>query len=242
MTDVDSDSEPRCQTAAYRILDANRNRSLEGLRVIEEYLRFVLEDAHLATHCKQLRHDLAESMGRMAISRFHQSRDVCGDVGTSIVTSSEYQRVDLVSVAAANMNRVQQALRSLEEYAKVVSPDWAPLMESLRYRVYTLERAISVSERSLERLADARLYVLLDGQASLETFRHLVARLLDAGVDLLQLRDKKLPDRLLLERARARPRIDPGQQGSVHHERPGRSGGIGWRGRCSCRAGGTPGS
>jgi thiamine-phosphate pyrophosphorylase len=39
-----------------RILDANANRAAEGLRVVEEYLRFVLEDGHLTVLCNQLLH------------------------------------------------------------------------------------------------------------------------------------------------------------------------------------------
>ncbi len=203
MSTADAQPSPRCQAAAYRILDANLNRGLEGLRVVEEYLRFALDDRHLAAQCKQLRHDLVESVGQLPISRLHASRDVTGDVGTTIGTRSEYRRVDLAAVVAANGKRVQQALRGIEEYAKVVAPQLAPEMESLRYRAYTLERSITVLQTSLQRLASARLYILMDGCDSLAACQHLARTLLDAGVDMLQLRDKQLSDRALLQRARA---------------------------------------
>ncbi len=51
-------------------------------------------------------------------------------------------------------------------------------------------------------LRDARLYVLLDGRDSCAGLAGLAQQLIDAGVDVLQLRDKQLPDRALLERAR----------------------------------------
>lgn len=54
-----------------------------------------------------------------------------------------------------------------------------------------------------ERLATARLYVLIDGRASLADLRAAVRQLVAAGVDVLQLRDKTLADRQLVERARA---------------------------------------
>ncbi len=193
----------RCQTAVYRILDANLNRGLEGLRVVEEYLRFVLNDRHLAAACKQLRHDLAECVTAMDPVRLHAARDVAGDVGTGIATASEYHRPDLPAVVAANVKRVQQSLRALEEYAKVAVPGHAPAFESLRYRCYTLERSITLLQRSLERLVSAQLYVLIDGGDSLDRFQRVVEDLLTAGVDVLQLRDKQLPDRELLARARA---------------------------------------
>ena len=53
-----------------------------------------------------------------------------------------------------------------------------------------------------ELLQDARLYVLLDGRDSSASFVKLVQDLVDAGVDVLQLRDKQLPDRELVARAR----------------------------------------
>ncbi len=96
---------------------------------------------------------------------------------------------------------VLQALRSLEEYAKVVARQLAPGLESLRYRTYTLERAITTLHRSQRLLARARLYVLVDGRPSPAEFQALVAQLLEADVDVLQLRDKRLTDRELLARA-----------------------------------------
>ena len=53
-----------------------------------------------------------------------------------------------------------------------------------------------------ELLWDARLYVLLDGRDSCDSFAQLVQSLVDAGVDVLQLRDKRLSDRDLVQRAR----------------------------------------
>ncbi len=195
-------SDSSVQWAAYRILDANLNRGLEGLRVVEEYLRFALEDDHLATHCKTLRHDLASLAAGLNAHHLHAARDVVGDVGTAIATASEYRRTNLVSVAAANLKRVQQALRGLEEYSKVVAPDLSASIEQLRYRTYTLERSITLLRTSLQRLESACLYVLVDGCDSPSACEQLVGLLLTAGADVIQLRDKRLPDRLLLQRAR----------------------------------------
>ena len=47
------------QTAVLRILDASLNRAGEGLRVVEDYVRFVLDDPFLTGQAKSLRHDLA---------------------------------------------------------------------------------------------------------------------------------------------------------------------------------------
>ena len=52
--------EAHDQVAALRMLDANLNRAMEGLRVVEDYCRFALNDAHLTRRCKELRHNLTE--------------------------------------------------------------------------------------------------------------------------------------------------------------------------------------
>ncbi|MFM7881918.1 MAG: thiamine phosphate synthase, partial [Microcystis panniformis] len=43
-------------TAIKRILDANLDRAREGLRIIEEWCRFGLDNPDLAQECKEMRH------------------------------------------------------------------------------------------------------------------------------------------------------------------------------------------
>jgi thiamine-phosphate pyrophosphorylase len=189
-------------SSVLRILDANANRAGEGLRVVEEYLRLALDDAHLTGVCKQLRHDLAGALAQIPANQRHAARETQQDVGTQISTLQELSRTDLGSVVAANLQRSQQSLRSLEEYSKVASPAVAARFESLRYRLYTLEKAIGVTRDGLQRLEDSRLYVLIDGGESMEEFSRRASELIAAGVHLLQLRDKRAGDRRLIERAR----------------------------------------
>ena len=42
------------------ILDAAANRAREGLRVVEDYVRFTLDDRHLTSLLKNWRHRLAD--------------------------------------------------------------------------------------------------------------------------------------------------------------------------------------
>ncbi len=53
-----------------------------------------------------------------------------------------------------------------------------------------------------KRLSKRSLYVLLDGRSSEPEFKRTAIELIDAGVEILQLRDKRLSDRKLLQRAR----------------------------------------
>jgi len=187
----------REQVRVLRVVDAAANRAREGLRVAEDYVRFVLDDRHLTDRAKRLRHELTATLGRIAVSGRLAARETRADVGTRLATPSERRRESTAAVLAANFTRLQEALRSLEEFGKLLDPDLAAALEQLRYRTYT-----EITRTSLERLGRARLYVLIDGRSSPDTFAALARSLVDAGVDAIQLRDKQLDDRRLLERAR----------------------------------------
>jgi thiamine-phosphate pyrophosphorylase len=170
--------------------------------VVEDYARFVRDDRFLMRELKQLRHDLAAALARLPAEGLLACRDKAADVGTGVTTAAETSRADAASVAAASFKRLQEALRSLAEFGKLVDPVFAAEVEQLRYRSYMLERVAHLAARSFARLGHARLYVLVDGCQTEEQFDALISQLVAAGVHVLQLRDKRLDDRSLLARAR----------------------------------------
>ena len=229
---------------ARRIIDASANRAREALRVMEDAARFLLDDADLARALKQARHDLAHALDALpgGARALPLTRDTPRDVGATIVTDDEHRRSNSADVAAAAAKRAAEALRSIEETAKVlaadqssggtgappnqssggtgvppnqssggtgVSPVHPPApscpaqIESIRYRVYELERRLALALSPSARAASIRLCVLVSeslcgGRDWLE-----VARLAAAGgADAIQLREKDLPARELLDRAR----------------------------------------
>lgn len=210
----DPDSGPSAELAVFappapgndlttaRILDANLNRAREAARVLEDYCRFVLDDRLLTEEVKQLRHGLGAVAAALPVERLMMARDTTGDVGTTVETADEYQRESLPAVAVANLKRLQEALRTLEEYGKLVGPDLGRQCEALRYRAYSLERAVVIGWRARDRLAAARLYLLVSGTACRGSLEMTLRRAIAGGVDLVQLREKELTDRELLARAR----------------------------------------
>jgi thiamine-phosphate pyrophosphorylase len=74
-------------------------------------------------------------------------------------------------------------------------------MEALRYRLYTLEKAIDIGRTSRERLNGVRLCILVDGRDSEDEFGNLVRAIVSVGPVIIQLRDKQLDDRELIGRA-----------------------------------------
>ncbi|EMI43634.1 thiamine phosphate synthase [Rhodopirellula sp. SWK7] len=191
--------------ASMRILDANSNRAAEGLRTMEESARFVLSAHSLTGQLKSLRHDLTEAMARIPRIELLRARDTSGDVGTTATTPGEQTRPDINSIVAAATGRTQQALRCLEEYGKTIDVGFASQIERIRYRCYDvfadLEQICIAGNGRLARLNDARLYALIDGSNSEEAMIQRIASLADAGVDIIQLRDRNIDDRTLYQRA-----------------------------------------
>lgn len=188
--------------AARRILDANFNRASEGLRVIEDYCRFAISDRHLAQTTKQIRHDVGQLAAQIAAESLANARETLRDVGTSLTTSTEATRANLREIVTASTKRVEQSLRTIEEFAKLTSPAIAAAAKQLRYRTYTLARAITIGDHAREKLPHAKLYVLVSGMESEEVFVELIRDIILGGVDVIQLRDKSLNDRQLLDRAK----------------------------------------
>lgn len=185
-----------------RILDVNLNRGREALRVLEDYCRFSLDDRFLTEQVKAARHGLAAISARIPEQFLLSGRDTLHDVGTVITAGSEYERGSPVEIARINCKRLQEALRSLEEYGKLLGPDLGREFEAIRYRIYTLERTIVLGRASRDRLKDARLYVLLTGAQCSRGLEWVVERAAAGGATIFQLREKGLSDRELLETAR----------------------------------------
>lgn len=201
---------PGERITAVRAIDAAENRAREALRVLEDVARFSLDDRHLTDRCKALRHQLCAATAVISNAHRIQARDTLGDVGTGLSTAAESSRRGVAEVVGANVARAEESLRSLEEWLKLFDAERAAEVKQLRYHVYTLSRSLQLSLSNQSRFACARLYVLVDGCDSIERFRRLCESLVEAGVGVLQLRDKRLGDRDLLDRARSMSEIARG--------------------------------
>jgi thiamine-phosphate pyrophosphorylase len=195
-------TEPTVIEESTRLLDANFNRCREALRVVEDYCRFVLNDRVLCSELKQLRHDVAGLAAQIPIQHYIAARDSEQDVGATVSTRSEVERSSARAVVEANLKRLQESLRSLEEFGKIYSPYLGEAIERIRYRTYTLEKAILLIVQARQRLAGVHLYVLVSGPACTAALDWTIAEAAAGGAEMVQLREKKLDDRALLERAR----------------------------------------
>ena len=156
----------------------------------------------LTRRLKEVRHRLAEALKGFDPDLLVGSRDTREDVGTHIMTHSEQVRENPRAVLTANFKRTAEALRTLEEYGKLVDVWLAGRFEVLRYDVYTLEKLTLTAVHAYRALGDARLMVLVGGLPTMGDLTWIVGEALAGGADVIQLREKDLPDRELSARAR----------------------------------------
>ncbi|MFA5320263.1 MAG: hypothetical protein WBE75_03525 [Candidatus Omnitrophota bacterium] len=124
-----------------RILDANINRLKEGLRVCEEICRFILDDRGLTGELKSARHCIDLLAARLNRgSRLISSRFTGEDVGRTVSASGEFSRGSCRDVFYANIQRVKESLRVLEEFSKLKDARAAGGFKKARYRVYEIEK------------------------------------------------------------------------------------------------------
>lgn len=188
--------------AALRLLDVNLNRAREALRVIEDYARFVRDDAAAAADAKLARHALREIADAVGAAALLGARDIRGDVGRDRKTAGELERGTIDDVVQAAFGRLSEATRGLGEYAKLLSPQAATAAETLRYQGYALEQRIVLRGGLRARFNAARLYVIITAALCRTDWRETAAAALGGGADVLQLREKTLADDELLSRAR----------------------------------------
>ncbi|MBU0639338.1 MAG: thiamine phosphate synthase [Planctomycetes bacterium] len=204
-----------------RIIDANTNRAREALRVIEDYARFLCDDAAAAEAIKTCRHELRRLSAGFDGAALLSARDTAADVGRDLKTASELERTSAEDVLRAAFARLTEATRVLGEFAKLKDATLAAAAESLRYRAYELEQRIVLRSRLRARFAAARLYVLITEAACRRDWYATAEAAVRGGAGILQLREKDLPDAELLRRAQ-RLRALTAQQGVllVINDRP----------------------
>ena len=179
---------------AFRLIDANLNRASEGLRVLEDVARFVLNDQTFSLECKRARHDLA----RLAMTddiRLLAERDSTSDVGREAPTAAGGHSRGLVSVVRANAKRAEESLRVIEELsrggAEGIHFDALPI-ERIRYSTYELEKRIVGGLVRADTIGRIRgLYAIIDRQAIRRRDPVQVTReAIDGGAAIIQHRDK----------------------------------------------------
>ena len=126
-----------------RIMDANANRALEGIRVCEDIVRFHLEAPDAFRRLRMLRHAVARTLTRLPGGSAHlvRSRNSEHDLGKRSPAS---RVASLEQLLLINLQRTKESLRTLEECSRLASPRQTPDFQRLRFRTYEVERDLLI--------------------------------------------------------------------------------------------------
>jgi thiamine-phosphate pyrophosphorylase len=114
---------------------------VEGLRVIEDVARFVVENKTITRQLKVMRSKIRKSYKILIDNDYHyHHRRAIKDVGRKSYTRSEKKRRNIKDIFTANAKRVQEALRVLEEFAKLIDPKQGKIYKNLRFKLYEIEK------------------------------------------------------------------------------------------------------
>jgi len=177
-----------------RLIDANLNRSVEGLRVLEDIARFIFNDSKLTGRIRDIRHLISERDIEFD-KKLIGARDVAGDVGLEL---PENKTRSLPQVIVANAHRVQESLRVLEEFAKSkeIGID-SEVFKNARFFAYEMEKELLGRVlRKDKKEALKGLYIIIDGTKGLSE------EIASGVVGALEFDDTGLSDREFLALAK----------------------------------------
>ncbi len=90
---------------------------------MEEIARFIIENKTITVSLKQMRSGLRKELNKLLKATKEKKlihRQANSDVGNKLYTKSEATRTRIQDLLIANAKRVQEALRVLEEFSKLV--------------------------------------------------------------------------------------------------------------------------
>lgn len=124
-----------------RIVDANLNRSREGLRVCEDIARFYLNNRKTIKGLKDLRHKISKAIGLFPfeIKDLFRDRDIESDIGKRIKPEIADERT-IRTIFFANIQRTKESLRVLEECSKLFDYKISEVFRKLRFKAYEIEK------------------------------------------------------------------------------------------------------
>ena len=135
--------------SVWRIIDANVNRTKEGLRVCEEVARFMLDSQTFTRRFKVIRHKIDRIVTFLpAKESLLGARASTRDVGKKSV-AGELRRRDAGDIFYANIQRVKESLRVLEEFTKLETTKASAGFKEIRYDIYEIEKRFARAFTSL---------------------------------------------------------------------------------------------
>lgn len=108
------------------------------MRVIEDTARFVVKKDGIYKRVRGVRHSL-DILTRDIYPMLLKERKAGSDPGRKI---KEGRRDGIKSILISNFKRVEESLRVLEEYGKLISADSGSKFKKIRFQIYNIEKSL----------------------------------------------------------------------------------------------------
>jgi len=118
-----------------RTIDANFNRFKEGIRVVEDILRYEF-NSPISKELKNLRHIKLPDYEKII-----SQRDSINDILKPSI-KDELKRTSLKDIIISNLKRAEESSRVLEEIYKLIDISVSEKFKSIRYKLYEIEKKI----------------------------------------------------------------------------------------------------
>ena len=176
----------------YRIIDVNINRACEGLRFIEDLLRFKYEKPSSIIVIKTLRKEIRKSVQNINLPLLN-ARDSNNDVGLDVSQQNKQNELNK-DYLEAGFKRAQEALRVISESFLIIKKaELARLYEKYRFTCYSIEKEVFVDFNNPQKdNFDWGLYGITGekfskGRSNID----VVKAMIESGIKVIQYREKE---------------------------------------------------
>jgi thiamine-phosphate pyrophosphorylase len=123
----------------FQILDININRITGSLRILEDISRVYSRDLQkFSLKFKHIRHSVNSLF---ALEDLLSSRNTEFDNGKFLNPEYEIKSKQLIDVIIANLRRISESLRVLEEISKCIDKDNSITVKKIRFNYYDIEQS-----------------------------------------------------------------------------------------------------
>ena len=181
-----------------QLIDANLDRAREGLRVMEDWCRFGLKRSDFSIQIKHWR----QQLGAHHHNIYRKARLTSEDPAMGVSHPLQKTRLTPEDIFIANSSRVQEALRVIEEFTRIIDPKLSEISSKIRYEAYAIEiKVLNTKEvqEKIQILKDCSIYLITKNKKNLQD---IVLKSLEAGVKIVQYREKFLNDNEKINQAK----------------------------------------
>ncbi|WP_366924441.1 thiamine phosphate synthase [Metallumcola ferriviriculae] len=175
-----------CKLNYYRIIDANINRVAEGVRVLEDISRFIIENPDTTNSLRELRHRIRKSFSHPRLANY---RNAAGDIGLSVSAATTWDNKGNISdLVTGNFKRIQEGIRSIEEHLKILGYNQqSKVYETLRFSAYQLEKNFPLKRVVFDGIYGITGETFATGKTNVDLAKEMIA----AGITVIQYREKE---------------------------------------------------